>query len=153
MRRAVKTYKIMPTSILLFSLLVMLGLHFGLPWVKFIPAPWNLLGVMPLILGIIINILADNALKIAHTTVKPFQESESLVTGSVYRLSRHPMYLGFSLILLGVAVLLRSVSPFFVVLVFIILMELLYIHTEEGMMGEKFGESWQAYSRKVRRWI
>jgi protein-S-isoprenylcysteine O-methyltransferase Ste14 len=153
MKKVVKTCKIMPTSILLVSLLVMLGLHFGVSWVQIIPVPWNILGVIPLILGIIINILADNALKIAHTTVKPFQESESLVTGSVYRFSRHPMYLGFSLILLGVAVFLRSLSPFFVVFVFMILMEILYIHTEEEMMGEKFGEAWQAYSRKVRRWI
>jgi len=143
----------MPTSILLVSLLVMLGLHFGVPWLKIIPVPWNVLGVPPLILGIIINILADNALEKAHTTVKPFLESASLVTDSVYSFSRHPMYLGFTLILLGLAVLLRTLSPYFVVLVFIILMELLYIHTEEEMMAHKFGESWQVYEHKVRRWI
>jgi len=143
----------MPTSILLVSLLVMLGLHFGAPWMQIVPTPWNILGVLPLILGIIINILADNALKHAHTTVKPFMESHSLVTDSVYSFSRHPMYLGFTLILLGVAVLLRSLSPFVIVLIFIILMELLYIHTEEEMMGHKFGESWQAYRHNVHRWI
>jgi protein-S-isoprenylcysteine O-methyltransferase Ste14 len=151
--RSVMNHKIMPTSILLVSLLVMLGLHFGVPWMQIVPAPWNVLGVLPLILGIIINILADNALKKARTTVKLFMESHSLVTGNVYSFSRHPMYLGFALILLGAAVLLRTLSPYFVVFVFILLMELLYIHTEEEMMAHTFGETWQAYRHKVRRWI
>ncbi len=45
------------------------------------------------------------------TTVKPFEESQALVTGGVFRISRNPMYLGMTLILLGVTLILGSVTP------------------------------------------
>lgn len=47
----------------------------------------------------------------AGTTVKPFQESTALITDGVFRLSRNPMYLGFVLVLTGIATLLGSLTP------------------------------------------
>jgi protein-S-isoprenylcysteine O-methyltransferase Ste14 len=90
-----KEKRILPITYLLVALIVMPIFHFVIPLVTLIPLPWNLLGLIPLILGILINIIADGALHKAGTTVKPFLESNALVTGSVYGISRHPMYLGF----------------------------------------------------------
>jgi protein-S-isoprenylcysteine O-methyltransferase Ste14 len=89
----------------------------------------------------------------AKTTVKPFQESNTLVTGGVYSFSRHPMYLGFVLVLIGIAILLGALTPWVIVGAFIILIELVFIQVEEHMLSEKFGASWEDYKRKVRRWI
>jgi protein-S-isoprenylcysteine O-methyltransferase Ste14 len=63
------------------------------------------------------------------------------------------MYLGFAAILLGISVLLRSLSPYIVVIVFIVWIELAFIRVEERMLAEKFGEAWQQYRSKVRKWI
>jgi protein-S-isoprenylcysteine O-methyltransferase Ste14 len=148
-----KAKPIYPTTYLLIALVIMLIFHFTIPIIQLIPWPWKLLGLIPLLIGIIINLFADGALHKAGTTVKPFMESTSLVTGGIYSVSRHPMYLGFVLLLTGIAILLGSLTPWLIILIFAVLMEVVFIHTEEKMLEEKFGSDWLAYNQKVRRWI
>jgi protein-S-isoprenylcysteine O-methyltransferase Ste14 len=63
------------------------------------------------------------------------------------------MYLGFVLILIGIAVLIRLLTPYVIILVFAILMDRMYIRTEERMLAEEFGTEWQDYRRSTRRWL
>ncbi len=148
-----KSKRVLPPTYLLVSIVVMVVLHFLFPVMAIIPLPWNVIGIIPLALGIAINIFADSVLHKADTTVKPFEESTALVTSGAYRISRHPMYLGFVLILIGVAILLGSLSPCVVILIFAILMDQIFIKVEERMLEARFGGEWQAYKLKTRRWI
>jgi protein-S-isoprenylcysteine O-methyltransferase Ste14 len=145
--------KILPPNYLLVAMILILLLHFIFPIANVIKIPWNLMGLFPLVLGVALNLIADNAYKRSQTTVKPFLESNALITDGVYRLSRHPMYLGFVLILLGVSLLLRSFSPYIVVILFAILMDIVFIRVEESMLEEKFRQEWKDYKSKIRRWI
>ena len=140
-------------GVTLIILAAMLLLHFLLPLGTIIPAPWCLLGLIPLALGIGVNLAADNAFHKAGTTVKPFEESAVLVTGGVYRISRNPMYLGFALILAGVAVLLGALSPWAGVPAFVLLVDRRFIAVEERMLAARFGTAWKEYAAAVRRWI
>jgi protein-S-isoprenylcysteine O-methyltransferase Ste14 len=148
-----KTKLILPPTYLLIALLAMLVLHFAVPGNKMIALPWNLLGLFPICIGIALNIIADSAFHKAGTTVKPFQVSSVLVTSGVFKMSRHPMYLGFVLILIGVAILLGSLTPWVVIPIFAVLMEVVFIRVEERMLEEVFGQDWLAYKKKVRCWI
>lgn len=143
----------MPTTYLLISIIVMTVLHSLFPAMRIIPPLWNLLGLVPLALGVIINLVADKAFHKANTTVKPFEESSALITQGVFRDSRNPMYLGFVLILIGIAVLMRSLTPYVVVLAFAILIDRMYITVEERMLAEKFGTEWEEYRQSTRRWL
>jgi protein-S-isoprenylcysteine O-methyltransferase Ste14 len=145
--------RVLPPTYLLVSIVVMVVLHFLLPVTTIIPLPWNVIGIIPLTLGIAINIFADNALHKANTTVKPFEESAALVTSGVYQLSRHPMYLGFTLILIGVAILVGSLMPYIVIPIFVVLMDRVFIQVEEKMLEARFGEAWLTYKRRTRPWI
>ncbi|MGD8571486.1 MAG: isoprenylcysteine carboxylmethyltransferase family protein [Gammaproteobacteria bacterium] len=145
--------KILPPTYLFISILLMATFHFFFPLVEVIAYPWVLIGCLPLFLGIALNLIADKAFKLCNTTVKPFQESTVLITTGVFGVTRHPMYLGMILILLGVAILTGSLTPFFVVPVFAIIMEKIFVNIEERMLAEKFGETWLEYKSKVRRWI
>jgi len=145
--------KTMPTTYLLISIVVMTALHFLFPAMRIVPPLWNLLGLVPLALGVTINLVADKAFHQANTTVKPFEESSALITHDVFRVSRNPMYLGFVLILIGIAVLMRSLTPYAVVPAFAILMDRMYITVEEGMLAEKFGAEWEKYRQSTRRWL
>jgi len=143
----------LPPTYLLSAIVIMAVLHFVVPIAKVIPRPWNFFGTIPLALGIVINVIASNDFDRVGTTVKPFEGSSALVTTGVFRLSRHPMYLGFVLILIGIAVIMRSLTPYVVIPCFAILMDTVFIRVEERMLEEQFGDDWFEYKREVRRWI
>jgi protein-S-isoprenylcysteine O-methyltransferase Ste14 len=149
----VKDKRVLPPTYLLIAILLMLALHFLVPVVRFIPMPWNILGLVPLACGIALNLVADRAFQRAQTTVKPYEESAALVTTGVFTFTRNPMYLGYVLILLGVALVLRSLLPFAVIVVFALLIDRVFIRIEEQMLAERFGQQWLAYAQKVRRWV
>ena len=107
----------------------------------------------PLACGIALNLFADGVSHQAETTVKPFETPGVLVTTGVFRISRNPMYLGYVLILIGVGLLLRSLTPFVVIPVFGLLMARVFIREEEQMLQETFGAAWQSYAGQARRWI
>ena len=148
-----KSKKIMPPTWLLIAIVTMLTLHFLFPVVWIIPPLWNLFGLIFLVLGMVMNLIADKAFHQVDTTVKPFEESSALVTNGIFRISRNPMYLGFVLILTGIAVLVRSLSPYLVIFAFAILIDRIYIRAEEQMMAEKFGAKWESYKATTRCWI
>jgi len=64
-----------------------------------------------------------------------------------------PLLAGMALILVGLALLMGSLSPFLAVVVFAVLMDLIFVHVEEQMLEKEFGESWLDYKQRVRRWI
>ena len=148
-----KNKPVMPPTYLLISIVIMVVLHFLVPAAIIIRIPWSFGGVIPLAAGVILNLVADRDFKKRRTTVKPFEESTALITTGVYRLSRNPMYLGFELILIGVALLLGSLTPYAVVILFPLLIEARFIRAEEQMLARLFGQSWSAYQKEVRRWI
>ena len=63
------------------------------------------------------------------------------------------MYLGITLMLLGVALLLGTVSALLPVAAFPILMDIRFVRVEERMLAEAFGPEWELYHARVRRWF
>lgn len=147
------TKKIEPPTYLLIALLAMVALHFLWPLAYPIPRLWRLAALLPLAGGIALNFAADRAFQQAGTTVKPLEASSALITTGPFRLSRNPMYLGFGLVLLGVALMMGSLTPFLVIPLFVLLIDRLFIRVEEGMLAERFGQNWLAYKAGVRRWL
>jgi len=144
---------ILPPVYLCVALLAMLLGHLAAPTLRIIAPPASLLGAIPIAVGIALTLFADRALKKHGTTVKPFERSSHLVTSGIFAVSRHPMYLGMVLILAGLAVLLGTLTPFVVVLVFAVLLDVRFISAEERILAEAFGDTWRLYRRRVRRWL
>ena len=145
--------KIFPPTYLLIALIAMLILHFIWPLSPILFPPWQLLGIIPLGVGVMINVITANTFQTQNTTIKPFEESTALVTGGLYQVSRNPMYLGMVLILAGVAILLGSLTPFGVIPVVIILLNRNFIRFEEQSLAQTFGPLWVEYRQRVRRWV
>lgn len=145
--------KILPPTYVLLAILLIVALHFLYLGNMIVPRYWNLLGILPIGFGIWINLSADRAFHRAQTTVKPFEEPAALIVDGTYGISRHPMYLGFVAILIGVAILLGSLTPYLIVIPFAVLMDVVFIRVEEQNMARKFDTDWVAYKQKVRRWI
>jgi protein-S-isoprenylcysteine O-methyltransferase Ste14 len=143
----------LPPTYLFIAIVVMILLHYLFPVAHIVAYPWRLLGGVPLLLGIALNLMADKAFKINYTTVKPFEESTVLITTGAFRVSRHPMYLGMVFILTGIGILMGTLMPFLVIPVFVLLLDMMFVRIEERMLADIFGENWQEYQAKVRRWI
>jgi protein-S-isoprenylcysteine O-methyltransferase Ste14 len=132
---------------------MMVGLHFVLPLARWVDGPARWIGLAPILLSAAIVLVADAQFKRHGTTVKPFKSSTALVTGGAFRISRNPMYLALTLILIGIGVCLGSASPFVVIPLFVWLITVKFIRYEEASLAEQFGEVYTRYQRNVRRWI
>jgi protein-S-isoprenylcysteine O-methyltransferase Ste14 len=77
---------------------------------------------------------------------------DRLLTDGPYRLTRNPMYLGHLIFLLGLALTWRSRLGWL-----ILLCCLPWFHQrvlqDEDRLRAKFGDSYIAYQRRVRRWL
>jgi protein-S-isoprenylcysteine O-methyltransferase Ste14 len=138
-------------------LLVAMGLivitHVVAPLHRYLAYPLTLVGLAPLALGVYLNLAADTLFKRGGTPVKVGEDSTTLVTTGVFRLTRNPMYLGFALLLLGIALLLGTAGPLWVVVVFPAVIQRTFIRVEEAALEDRFGEAWRAYRGRVRRWV
>jgi len=143
----------LPPTYLYGALALILALHFLAPGAVLTKSPWRFLGAAPLAAGAVLNIWSSRLFEREGTTVKPFRESRALVVRGPYRISRHPMYLGMVLVLAGLAAILGTLSPVFVVIAFIAALELRFIRVEERMLEERFGDEYREYRKRVRRWI
>ncbi len=145
--------KALPPVYSLLALAVMAGLHVAAPVFRYWSFPLAFIGSVPLALGILLNVTADHQFKTHETTVKPFQRSSALVTAFPFSISRNPMYLGMSLLVFGVALLLGTVAALVPVVIFPYAMDRIFIRKEEKMLAETFSQAWEEYESRVRRWI
>lgn len=143
----------LPPTYLLVALVAIGTLHLFLPGPRLIGAPWRYLGVLPIGLGVWLNVWADGLFKKRGTEVKPFRDSTALVTDGPYRITRHPMYLGMLLIVLGAALVAGSTTPFVVVVGVGWLLTVHFVIPEETAMRRQFGAQYEQYARQVRRWL
>ena len=138
---------------MLLALVAMIGLHLVLPMATLLPGLWRWLGVLPICAGLVLNVQADGLFKRAGTTVKPFGSTTALVAEGPFSLSRNPMYLGMLLLLIGVAIGMGSVTPWVIVPIFVWRIRKDFILPEERKLRAAFGEEYEAYARRVRRWV
>ena len=76
-----------------------------------------------------------------------------LVTNSLYRWIRNPMYVGVLLVLLGEAALFRSAVLLIYCAALAVGFHLFVILYEEPHLGRIFGQSYREYRARVPRWL
>jgi protein-S-isoprenylcysteine O-methyltransferase Ste14 len=145
--------KIMPTNYFIVLLLFSIILHFTSPIAKILYPPYTYLGWGLILFGAIMNLWTDMLFKKHKTTVKPHLNPSALITSGPFSISRHPMYLGMASVLLGVTVIHGTISGFISPVIYVGLMELLFIPFEEKNLNGVFGKQYTEYKQKVRRWI
>jgi protein-S-isoprenylcysteine O-methyltransferase Ste14 len=143
----------MPPVYLLAAIAAMVALHYLLPGRQILDAPWRWAGAVPIIAGLALGVWVATLFRRRKTTIKPGDVSSSLVTEGPFRLSRNPIYLGMTCILVGTALALGSLVPWLVVPVFVVLIGYNVIPVEEAMLEDTFGQSYADYRAHVRRWI
>lgn len=144
-----------PPIVMVLAATLMWGVDRWVPLTRWINSPWNRFGGLVAAVGVAIAVAALARFRDAGTTVDPMNPSKAsqLVTGGVFRISRNPMYLGLTLLLVGWAIWLGSASPWLIPPLFVTLITAVQIIPEERALRQRFGEQYVSYQRSVARWI
>lgn len=76
------------------------------------------------------------------------EKSKEVTQSGPYRYTRHPLYLGSSLIGIGMAVVSNSVIVAAIVITYLALTLTAAMRSEEAHLREKFGDAYDAYAEK-----
>ena len=89
----------------------------------------------------------------AKTPINPNAQPEHLVTEGPFGITRNPIYLADTLLLIGVG-LVSGITWFLpVALIAASITQKVAIGKEERWLAEKFGKRYRDYAKRVRRWI
>jgi protein-S-isoprenylcysteine O-methyltransferase Ste14 len=108
-----------------------------------------------IVLGAVMG-LGYRAVRTMHGTgqdANPWKPTPSIIESGPYRFSRNPMYLQLVIICIGFAILFRNPWILLLTPVAAWVLQRFAIRPEEEYLEGKFGETYLAYKRRVRRWI
>lgn len=89
----------------------------------------------------------------ARTAIYPNQPARELVAKGPYRFSRNPMYVGLTIMTVGIGLLADNVWMLTMLPVTLIVLSKFVIQREEVYLRSEFGASYEEYQQRVRRWI
>ena len=87
------------------------------------------------------------------TTVLPDKAADVLVTDGPFRFRRNPIYIGYVLVLLGIAEMTHNIWFAILAIAYILLVTWLAILPEERHLEARFGDAYREYKARTRRWI
>jgi protein-S-isoprenylcysteine O-methyltransferase Ste14 len=103
--------------------------------------------------GIAFGVWGLLALRRARTNICPLKSTAAILTTGPYRLSRNPAYTGFSIALVGVALVWNSLWGALLLIPLLITLHYGVILREERYLESKFGEEYRQYCSRVRRYL
>jgi len=109
------------------------------------------LGCFLLALGVTLRLAAVITLKRQFTTKVLIVESHRIVETGLYRIIRHPAYLGYLLSLFGIGLILGNWVGLMALVVLPLLGILYRIRVEERVLLDHFGPAYQAYINRTKR--
>lgn len=106
-------------------------------------------------IGLSFDLLALGGFLQAKTTINPMKPrvTTSVVTTGVYSVTRNPMYLGLTFSLGAWATYLWLSWALFGPVFFVAYITRFQILPEERILSARFGKEYEAYMKKVRRWL
>ena len=89
----------------------------------------------------------------AHTNILPHKGADTLVTTGPFRIWRNPLYMGETLVFLGLAQATGNVWLVIVAAAFALGILRLAILPEERHLEARFGDAYRSYKSRTRRWF
>ena len=125
-----------------------------LAWPRVREGSFNALALVLLIPGVALLLWCVRDFFVTgNGTLAPWDPPRNLVSSGPYRVSRNPMYVGVSLILLGWALAFRSSSLLLYALIVMGAFHLRVVFGEEPWLARTHDRRWTDYRSRVPRWI
>jgi protein-S-isoprenylcysteine O-methyltransferase Ste14 len=133
---------------------IVLTVVYPLPWIT---APLSDIlfaaGWLLVFSGLALNISALRTLRRANTTMRPDRPSDHLVTSGPFSFTRNPIYLGNTMLTIGIGLVTESLWFLLFALCAAFATQKLAIEGEERHLEAKFGKKYRDYRARIRRWI
>ena len=142
-----------PPLVYIAAAVTAVGLERLVPTGDLVSGIYRLGGTVVLVAGIALDGSAMLTMRRHHANILPHRGATNLVTSWPFSVTRNPIYLGNTVMLIGAAGAFANpwfaaAAPFAVAAV-----TRLGVRREEQHMAEIFGDAWQAYAGKVPRWF
>jgi protein-S-isoprenylcysteine O-methyltransferase Ste14 len=102
--------------------------------------------------GAALAIPAMRGFRSAGTHVEPWKPSLALVTDGIFGWLRNPMYVGLTLLLAGLSILLASDWMLVMTIIFVPVIHFGVVKREERYLEAKFGDAYRSYKARVPRY-
>ncbi len=114
----------------------------------------NLLaGIALCSIGLIIGLVGVREFHRHSTPISPFKSASTLVMSGVFRFTRNPMYLGFVILTIGIAVAINALALLAATVLEAVLLQVAVINPEEQFLVAAFGSDFEDYRCRTRRWL
>lgn len=142
-----------PPLVYLASLLLGLLLHLVFP-ISFVPRGGGAaVGGSIVLVAVGLFVLSVRTFRAAGTPVPGNRPTTTIVRQGPYRFSRNPIYLAFSLLLLGISLWAGNAWLLLALAAAVALMNSVVIPREERYLEARFPAEYLPYKTSVRRWL
>lgn len=145
--------KLIPPTLFLSCIVLMIVIRYRFSSNDFTSYPLNLVGIILIIVGSGFTLLIRRQFDQNKAEIHTFKVPKKIITNGLFKYSRNPIYLGFTMALTGIWLLTGNLLTFIGVFIFFMVSNFWYIPHEEKMMEKEFGAEYEKYKSKVRRWI
>lgn len=135
-------------------LAVVMTVAYPLPWITeplsdiLFAAGWLLV-----VGGLALGISAIRMLRRANTTLRPDRPSDHLVISGPFSFTRNPIYLGNTMLMIGIGLIVGSLWFLLFALIAAFATQKLAIEGEERHLETKFGKKYRDYRVRIKRWL
>jgi protein-S-isoprenylcysteine O-methyltransferase Ste14 len=135
------------------SVSLLLNIFYPLPWFgQPLSGTLFVLGWLMIAAFVALNISAIRAMRRVGTTVRPDRGTDHLVTDGPFSLTRNPLYVAGTMLVLGIGLVSGIVWFLLLAILAAFTVQKLAIEREERHLQARFGETYLDYARRVRRW-
>lgn len=146
--------KIVPPVWFVSFLVIGLGIHFLVPAARVFHFALPLVGAVLFVVSFGFTLYASSLFSKEKTEILPTSPTNRvLITYGPYTFTRNPMYLGMVGALLGVGLMVGTLPAYLIPLAQFLVLNFVHIPFEEAKMARIFGEQYESYKKKVRRWL
>lgn len=111
------------------------------------------LGLALVVGGVLLDAMSLGLFLRERTSPLPFRPASVFVAVGPYRLTRNPMYLGMTMLVAGLGLLVERLGVTLAAFAAAGVIARCVIPREERYLERRFGASYLDYKRRVRRWI
>ena len=117
-------------------------------------------GVLGVLIGVVLVLVGLGLIAWSFVTMRAYGEhpepghpTKTLVVSGPFRRTRNPIYVGFLLIAVGLAVAFNALAVLIAAFVGAVALRVLVIRREETYLTREFGEAYTGYMSLTRRWL